>query len=298
MALAVCDFLAVLYACTIHGGQSLGFFNSKGFWALMVRAAARAVAACAPHPLLPCTTQIPLVVLSWYEVAEQIVTSGYRNFVQSPWNLTRMLSCTLSLSAIVTLAITRPRLASDFEYDTTLAVKHVPAVVVVTARCIDALRLLGCVPHFREMFRAVSDVLPSVFGQMAVIFSVFHVYAWVGMVLWGGTISDASNPWRHTDHNLYYLLNFNSYLESLVTLFVILVQNDWNIVAGGYVKLHGITGACSPGTPPRHPGLSRPLTARPPPPPLPSPPVSQAERRRGCTFVRSTCLGCWWRSTS
>jgi hypothetical protein len=70
-------------------------------------------------------------------------------------------------------------------------------------------------------------VLPSIKGQAAVIFAVLHAFAWVGMLCWGGGEvgrppgSSAAAPgptsWVGAEP-YYYLLNFDSYNEALVTL--------------------------------------------------------------------------------
>ena len=89
-------------------------------------------------------------------------------------------------------------------------------------------------------------VLPSIKGQATVIFTVLHFFAWAGMLCWGGgevgnppiatslhgdalddgqggssggAVTTTSGPesWVGAEP-YYYLLNFNSYSESLVTL--------------------------------------------------------------------------------
>ncbi|CAM9856284.1 unnamed protein product, partial [Choristocarpus tenellus] len=72
-------------------------------------------------------------------------------------------------------------------------------------------------------------ITPNLFAQAGVIFTIFHVYAYVGMVIYGGVIT-ADRDYGDTPFGaspFYYENNFNSYPESLVTLFEVLVGNNW-----------------------------------------------------------------------
>ena len=51
------------------------------------------------------------------------------------------------------------------------------------------------------------------------------------MALWGGAIDVAALAKNENITPLYYLNNFNSYTEGLVTMFNVLVVNDWHAVA-------------------------------------------------------------------
>jgi len=43
--------------------------------------------------------------------------------------------------------------------------------------------------------------------------------------------------WGGGAEPFYWLLNFNSYREALVTLFAMIVVNNWNVIAGGYFEI-------------------------------------------------------------
>ncbi|CAM9178341.1 unnamed protein product [Ectocarpus sp. 13 AM-2016] len=71
-------------------------------------------------------------------------------------------------------------------------------------------------------------VTPSVFAQAGVIFTVFHLYCYLGMALYGGVVTPGADfgdtPFANSPY--YYENNFNSYPEGLVTLFELLVVNN------------------------------------------------------------------------
>ena len=101
--------------------------------------------------------------------------------------------------------------------------------------------LTPSVAQFNTAFNVISDLMPALFGQLAVIFLLMHLFAWVGMIVWGGEISDFNDPWGSNGEKNgppYFSLNFNTYGKSLFTLFNLLVVNNWNIIAAGYYRLH------------------------------------------------------------
>lgn len=74
-------------------------------------------------------------------------------------------------------------------------------------------------------------MLPALAGPLFLILSTLHVFAYVGMALWGGAIDVAKLANNKHITPLYYLNNFNTYPQGLVTLFNILVVNDWHAIA-------------------------------------------------------------------
>jgi hypothetical protein len=58
------------------------------------------------------------------------------------------------------------------------------------------------------------------------------------MWVWGGEITPTEQPaaWEGSEP-YYYLLNFNTYREAIVTLFALIVVNNWNLCADGYYQL-------------------------------------------------------------
>ena len=72
------------------------------------------------------------------------------------------------------------------------------------------------------------------FEQM---WTVFSVYASVGMVLFGGKITTNSTVLMNSEFGRanYYSNNFNDFASSLVTLFELLVVNNWHVLMNGFV---------------------------------------------------------------
>ena len=71
-----------------------------------------------------------------------------------------------------------------------------------------------------------------IFGTL---YLIMYIYAQIGMLMYGGmvTISLLQNNQAQIDQ-FYYLMNFNDFGCSLVTLFHILVVNNWYVTCSVY----------------------------------------------------------------
>lgn len=76
---------------------------------------------------------------------------------------------------------------------------------------------------------------------MAVLLTVFYMFACVGMELFGGALE--REMLRATEsaygNDNYWRNNFNSLYNSFVTLFELMVVNNWAITAEGYMAAVG-----------------------------------------------------------
>jgi len=80
----------------------------------------------------------------------------------------------------------------------------------------------------------------TVFGKLLFLFVVFYLYAIGGSKLFGGKINLKAVSEESPDSPpLYYLLNFNSFASSLVTLFHFMVVNNWFLTIRMYSAVLG-----------------------------------------------------------
>jgi len=111
-----------------------------------------------------------------------------------------------------------------------LGIKH-SMDFLLTGRAIDTVRIMRFFPMFRDVVRRSSDVIPALAGPIFCVLTTIHVFVSLGIALWGGAI-DTERLATLTDLTpLYYLNNFNSYVDGLVTIFNVLVVNDWHSIA-------------------------------------------------------------------
>lgn len=90
------------------------------------------------------------------------------------------------------------------------------------------IRVMRFFQIFRDVVRRSSDVLPALMGPMTLVATMLHIFVYIGIAFWGGAIEVGK---LQTITPLYDLNNFNSYLEGLVTMFQVLVVNDWHAIA-------------------------------------------------------------------
>ena len=100
--------------------------------------------------------------------------------------------------------------------------------LLLTGRAVDIFRVMRFFAMFRDVVRRSADVLPVLIGPCVLVVTTLHVFVYLGMALWGGAVEVG----QHGDLvELYDLNNFNSYQEGLVTMFNVLVVNDWHAIA-------------------------------------------------------------------
>jgi two pore calcium channel protein len=102
---------------------------------------------------------------------------------------------------------------------------------LLMGRAIDMIRVMRFFQIFRDVIRRSADVLPAMRGPIVLVVTIVHVFVYLGIGLWGGAIDVESLAQNKSITPLYYLNNFNSYAEGLVTMFNVLVVNDWHAVA-------------------------------------------------------------------
>lgn len=100
---------------------------------------------------------------------------------------------------------------------------------MIMGRALDMIRIMRFFPSFQDIVKRSCDVVPSLVGPMVLLATTLHIFVYIGMALWGGAVSVGSNT--EEVPYLYDLYNFNSYSEGVVTMFQILVVNDWHLLS-------------------------------------------------------------------
>jgi hypothetical protein len=100
---------------------------------------------------------------------------------------------------------------------------------ILMGRAMDMMRIMRFFQMFRDVVRRSADVLPALAGPVVLVATTLHIFVYVGMAIWGGAVHVGSHQGEIT--YLYDLNNFNSYQEGVVTMFQVLVVNDWHAIA-------------------------------------------------------------------
>jgi len=88
---------------------------------------------------------------------------------------------------------------------------------------------------FREVLQRSLYVLPFLAGPILLILTVMHIFVYIGMTLWEGTVDVEEQASNEKIEYLYYLNNFNSYAEGCITVFNVLVVNDWHQISNVFL---------------------------------------------------------------
>ena len=103
--------------------------------------------------------------------------------------------------------------------------------VALIVRTLRLLRLLGSVGRLNAVFSHIGRILPALSSLFGVAWALASFYAQLGVTLFGGRLSSERWAQEHPDAPPdYYLCNFNDFGSALVTLFELLVVNNWHVV--------------------------------------------------------------------
>ena len=103
--------------------------------------------------------------------------------------------------------------------------------MVIFIRLLKIISLLYEIKVLRIVIETIRNMISPLIGLIGVLSIIFYVFALIGMLIFGGKIKrdspeiiyDTSIP------NNYYLNNFNDFGTSLVTLFSLMIVNNWMI---------------------------------------------------------------------
>jgi len=100
---------------------------------------------------------------------------------------------------------------------------------------------MGEIKRYRVIMSTPWQLLPALATYAAIQFMLFYIYAIVGMDLFGGLIREDNPDLVGTvfADSGYYLNSFNDVFYAYVTLFELMVINNWHVIAEGYVAATG-----------------------------------------------------------
>ena len=87
-----------------------------------------------------------------------------------------------------------------------------------------------------KVMRIITETLKNIIGPLsnllAVMLTILYVFSEIGMAMFGGDIQKTSPGIIHDSSipDNYYLINFNDLISSMVTLFILMVVNNWYVI--------------------------------------------------------------------
>ena len=115
--------------------------------------------------------------------------------------------------------------------------------LALAVRAVRMLRLVSTISRLRGIFYRFVKMLPRLTGLFGAMWTLFCIYAQLGVLLFGGTIYHGDRYEKQAtktdDDVLYTYCNFNDFGSAIVTLFELLVVNNWQVITHAVVTVDG-----------------------------------------------------------
>lgn len=104
-----------------------------------------------------------------------------------------------------------------------------------------ALRLFVYVGPLQQLFVIIKQLIPTFWQVLMILLVVYYIFSVIGQWCFGGLIYTSNPALAHTNFSqgLYWSLTFNDVVSGMVTLFLIMLVNNWFMVADGYLLTSG-----------------------------------------------------------
>ncbi|XP_018341904.1 PREDICTED: muscle calcium channel subunit alpha-1 isoform X5 [Trachymyrmex septentrionalis] len=169
-------------------------------------------------------TNMFFIVLFSMEMILKMYSLGFQGYFVSLFN---RFDCFVVIGSITEMILTNTRV--------------MPPLGVSVLRCVRLLRVFKVTKYWRSLSNLVASLLnsiQSIASLLLLLFLFIVIFALLGMQVFGGkfNFSDMEEKTRH---------NFDSFWQSLLTVFQILTGEDWNAVM--YIGILAYGGVASIG---------------------------------------------------
>jgi len=117
---------------------------------------------------------------------------------------------------------------------------------IIFIRALKMLTLMYEVKSLRIIIETMKNLIEPISNMMAVLLIVYYIFALIGMFFFGGKIKK-NLPYplvqgTNTVPATYHLDNFNDFISSMVTLFTLMVVNNWMVQVSQYIVVMSYDG--------------------------------------------------------
>ncbi|XP_046439979.1 muscle calcium channel subunit alpha-1-like [Daphnia pulex] len=162
-------------------------------------------------------TNIFFIVLFAFEMLLKMYSLGFQGYFVSLFN---RFDCFVVISSIVEVVLTKTDL--------------MPPLGVSVLRCVRLLRVFKVTKYWRSLSNLVASLLnsiQSIASLLLLLFLFMVIFALLGMQVFGGKFNFENQELPRS--------NFDSFWQSLLTVFQILTGEDWNAVMYDGIKAYG-----------------------------------------------------------
>lgn len=142
-----------------------------------------------------------------------------------------------SISGVCVAEIASLTLAFHFEGETPSWVPKTVVLLHITR----SLRILHYVQPLKFIARLLLRLAPTYYRTGMLLFLLFYLYATIGQQVFGDVMYKSHPALKGSDYAAanYWAFNFSDFTSSMVTLFVLMVGNNWFVFADAYIKASG-----------------------------------------------------------
>eukprot|EP00438_Fugacium_kawagutii_P006452 Skav204516 [mRNA] locus=scaffold3201:106418:123439:+ [translate_table: standard] len=108
---------------------------------------------------------------------------------------------------------------------------------VLVAHISRGICLMQYIAAFRYLLALLGRLLPVYYRLGLLLLMVFYIFTTIGEQIFGGRMLPADLEGSGYAAAQYWPLNFDDFPSGLVTLFCIMVINNWFVVAGGFMQV-------------------------------------------------------------
>jgi len=115
------------------------------------------------------------------------------------------------------------------------------ARAVILLHMARALRLFVYIGPLQKLFVIIKQLIPTFWQVLMILLVVYYIFAVIGQWAFGGLIYTTNPALANTNFSqgLYWSLTFNDVVSGMVTLFLVMLVNNWYMVADGYMLTSG-----------------------------------------------------------
>eukprot|EP01117_Protostelium_nocturnum_P011571 TRINITY_DN4199_c0_g1_i1.p1 TRINITY_DN4199_c0_g1~~TRINITY_DN4199_c0_g1_i1.p1 ORF type:complete len:821 (-),score=238.41 TRINITY_DN4199_c0_g1_i1:109-2571(-) len=118
--------------------------------------------------------------------------------------------------------------------------------ILVLMRTLRILRILSVIGKLRQLVRTITRLITLISQYAVIIMAVYYIFAQIGMAAFNGTLSKGAKELENTpyhDGDYYKLINFNSFNSTMLTLFHLMVVNNWFVTMRAVIAVKGYWAA-------------------------------------------------------
>mmetsp|Transcript_9899 Transcript_9899/g.27921 ORF Transcript_9899/g.27921 Transcript_9899/m.27921 type:complete len:751 (+) Transcript_9899:47-2299(+) len=109
------------------------------------------------------------------------------------------------------------------------------------------LRIIHYLHPLKQIANFVVRLAPTYYRMGMLLVLVYYIYVQMGQQFFGGLIYDTNPALAGTGfaESKYWPMNFNDFNSGMVTLFVLMVVNNWFVITGAYIQATGTRWAAA-----------------------------------------------------